>query len=55
MIWATVIVILSDFDPRGAELEDLARDAVSGESYCISMESREATSAEIGQTGEFFE
>lgn len=33
-LFKTTIVIWSDFDPRGLELDELARDAVSGDSYC---------------------
>lgn len=33
-LYKTTIVIWSDTDPRCMELDELARDAVSGESYC---------------------
>ena len=39
-LYKTTIVIWSEYDPENkVELEDLARDAVSGESYCASMKS----------------
>ena len=33
-LYKTTIVIWSDFEPSHLELEDLARDATSGESFC---------------------
>jgi len=33
-LWKTTIVIWSDEDPGKTELEDLAREAVSGGAYC---------------------
>lgn len=33
-LFKTTIVIWSDYDPRETELEELARDATSGGSYC---------------------
>lgn len=37
-LFKTSIVIWSDYDPTGMDLEDLARDAVSGLSICTKME-----------------
>ena len=34
MLYKITVVIWSEFDPRGTELADLARDATTGESYC---------------------
>lgn len=38
-LYKTTIVIWSEFDPgaEGLELEDLARDATSGGSYCSKV------------------
>ena len=33
-LFKTTIVIWSDYNPAGTELEDLARDSQSGDSYC---------------------
>lgn len=33
-LYKTVITIYTDYDPSHLEIEDLARDATSGESYC---------------------
>ena len=33
-LWKTTIVIWSDYDPCHLEIDELARDAMSGESYC---------------------
>jgi len=38
-LYKTTIVIWSDQDPRGTELEILARDAICGDAYCSKMES----------------
>lgn len=35
-LYKTTIVIWSEYDASALELEDLARDATSGESYCSS-------------------
>lgn len=38
-LWKTTIVIWSDYDPSGRmELEDLARQATSGDAYCSLQE-----------------
>lgn len=37
-LWKTSIVIWSDYDPRTRELEDLAREATSGDAYCSKQE-----------------
>lgn len=37
-LYKTTIVIISDYDPTYAvEIDDLARDAISGESYCTEQ------------------
>lgn len=33
-LYKTTVVIWTEYDPHQSELEDLARDATSGESYC---------------------
>ena len=33
-LYKTTIVIWSDFEPRNVEIDDLAREAVEGASYC---------------------
>lgn len=33
-LFKTTIVIWTDYDPINAEIEDLARDATTGDSYC---------------------
>ena len=37
-LWKTTIVIWSDSDPQGAEIDDLARDAMVGDSFCSKQE-----------------
>ena len=35
-LWKTTIEIVTDYDPTNTlEIEDLAREATSGEAYCI--------------------
>jgi hypothetical protein len=36
-LYKTTVVIWSEYDPKGTELEDLAHDATEGESYCSSQ------------------
>jgi hypothetical protein len=36
-LWKSTITIWSRFDPQQVELDDLAREAVSGEAYCADM------------------
>jgi hypothetical protein len=39
-LFKTTIVIWTEYDPTNiVEIDDLARDAISGESYCSSSES----------------
>jgi hypothetical protein len=38
-LFKTTIIIWSEYDGSGASLEDLARDATSGESHCHSQKS----------------
>jgi len=47
-LYKTTIVIWSEFDPgaEGLELEDLARDATSGESYCSKVKYETVQEAE---------
>lgn len=33
-LFKTTIVIWSDYDPSGIGLDDLAREAISGDAYC---------------------
>ena len=33
-LFKTTLVIWSDYDPSTVEIEDLARDATSGDAYC---------------------
>lgn len=33
-LWKTQIIIWSDYDSRAVEIEDLAREATRGDSYC---------------------
>lgn len=55
-LYKTTIVILSDYDPTfKVGLEDLARDAMSGESYCVDQETEEVDSKDFGEgVQEFF-
>ncbi len=36
--WKTTIEIITDYDPVSSEIEDLAREASSGDAYCIGQE-----------------
>jgi len=38
MLYKTTIVIWTDLDPSTTSLEDLGRDATSGDSYCSKQE-----------------
>lgn len=33
-LYKTTVVIWSDFDPSNVEIDDLAQEAIKGESYC---------------------
>ena len=37
-LYKTIIVIWSEYPTDGVELEDLAREATSGDAYCVSSE-----------------
>lgn len=37
-LYKTIIVIWSEYPTDGIELEDLAREATSGDAYCVSSE-----------------
>lgn len=42
-LWKTSVVIWTDYDPRGRELEDLAREATSGDAYCSKQQAVEVS------------
>lgn len=45
-LWKTTIVVWTDYDPRSRELEDLAREATSGDAYCSKQEAVEVANPE---------
>lgn len=55
-IFKTTIVILSEYDPTcQVEIDDLARDAMVGESYCCSQNTVEVELDNLEQSiREFF-
>lgn len=56
-LFKTTIVILSEYDPTFTiEIDDLARDARQGESYCLSSDTVEIDSGTLEGEGvkEFF-
>lgn len=56
-LFKTTVVILSEYDPTNLiELADLARDADSGESYCLSQSTEEINCEDLEGEGvkEFF-
>ena len=56
-LWRTTIVIWSDFNPDEAqmEIEDLARDATSGDSHCESQVTELVTDPTQFPDTEFFD
>lgn len=48
-LWKTTIVIWSEYEP-GHDLEDLAREAARGDSYCSRSESALVTNPEADPT-----
>ena len=56
-LYKTTIVIWSDFEPSNVEIDDLAREAVVGESYCSVRRDvlvRDTTTAPEWDGTEFF-
>jgi len=56
-LYKTTIVILSEYDPTNqVEIDDLARDAMEGESYCYGQETVEIDCNDLDGEGvkEFF-
>ena len=55
-LYKTTIVIISDYDPSfKVKIDDLARDAMCGESYCTEQETVEVEAAELDDAvQEFF-
>lgn len=57
-LWKTTIVIWSDKDPFNWEIDDLARDAMNGDSYCSRQRTVLVEDAEADpdwQATEFFD
>lgn len=57
-LYQTTIVIISEYDPTfRVEIDDLARDAMAGESYCYGQETVEITCDKLEGEGvrEFFQ
>lgn len=54
-LYRTEIVIWTDFDPSNLELDDLAREAVSGGGYCSKQLTVPITNMEIFPDTEFFD
>ena len=47
-LYKTTIVIISDYDPTyWVEIDELARDAVSGESYCTEQYTEEVDASSL--------
>ena len=47
-LYKTTIVIISDYDPTyRVEIDELARDAVSGESYCTEQSTEEVDASSL--------
>lgn len=56
-LFKTTIVIVSEYDPTcSVEIDELARDAMQGESYCIEQSTVSISCAELDGDGvrEFF-
>ena len=47
-LYKTTIVIISDYDPTyRVEIDELARDAISGESYCTEQSTEEVDASSL--------
>ena len=54
-LWKTTIIIWTDYDPSEFEIDDLAREAMSGDGYCSEQNTELVTDeAQFPQT-EFFD
>lgn len=55
-LYKTTIVIWSEYDPTNTmEIDDLARDAMTGESYCSQQTSERVTDVTQFPETEFFD
>lgn len=46
-LWKTRIIIWTDYDPSGIELDSLAREAQVGDAYCSSQSTREVNTGSL--------
>lgn len=53
-LYKTTIVIWTDYDPAGVELEDLAREATSGDALCDGQGTEKVTDPEQMPDTDFF-
>ena len=53
-LWVTTIVIWTDYNPRGLEIIDLAREATPGDAYCSSQHVTRVTDPLTFPGTEFF-
>lgn len=54
-LWRTTIVIWTDYDPSDLEIDDLAREAVSGDAYCNHQTTETITNQSLFPGTEFFD
>ncbi len=54
-LWLSKIEVWTEFDPAGMELEDLAREATSGDAYCPLNEAIRVTNPDEFPATEFFD
>ncbi len=53
-LWRTTVVIWTDYDPAGMELDDLAREATSGDGFCSQQNTEEISDPTQFPETEFF-
>jgi len=54
-LWRTTAVIWTDFDPSALELDDLAREAMTGDGYCSEQNTELVTDKAQFPETEFFD
>ena len=47
LLWKTTIVIWSDYDPTNLELENLAREAQTGDCYCSRQDTNQVSIGDL--------
>ena len=54
-LYRTTIVIWTEYPPQGSEIDDLARDAMTGDAYCSQQETDYVVNQGEFPSTEFFD